>query len=551
MIRIFDPRDKMSRFWRLNEGSYIIGRSSECDLHVNDDTISRKHARLDVAADESATITDLNSHNGIVINGKLIEETAGLNHNDTIELGQVVLKFVTSENSAEIIEKVRFKEDQGLTSVTMVPMEKALKSPLPSIAEDPSVFNCFFEFGKMLIKPGENKEVFENSLRLLKGVIPHERAAIFNLTEDKDKITLSACSSIKRSGSDSFSISRTILNDLLERKEAVLVSDAQVDLRYAEQQSIISSGIKSAMAVPLYEEGEVFGVLYTDTSDPKNRYSEDHLRIMATFGNMLAAKISNNILLEDKRTKEILEAELAVASQIQQQLLPKSIPVVEDYALQAYQSQCKQVGGDLYDISELEDGRILILLADVSGKGIGAALLASNILASFRTLYNLKKIDMLEGTSEISKQLLDSTRPGDFATLFIGILDPRSHSMRYVNAGHNPPLVIRRNGDSEYMEASGIPIGMMDLNTWKEETVKLEPGEFIFIFTDGIPEAMNRRGDQFGDEKLEKFVIDNREKSPGVLLKAMMREVDSFIEDFSRSDDITAIILRRNNEQKS
>jgi len=550
MIRIFDPRDKMSRFWRLNEGTYIIGRSADCDLHINDDTISRKHARLDISADDSAEISDLGSHNGVVINGITVEDRAKLVNNDTIELGQVVLKFVSSENSAGNKDTVRFKEDQGLTSVTMLPMDKALKSLPSNIAENPRVFNCFFEFGKMLIKPGENNEVFENSLRLLKDVIPLERAAIFNLTEDKDKITLSAYSSTNKSSSDSFSISRTILSDLLERKEAVLVSDAQVDMRYAEQQSIISSGIKSAMAVPLYEEGEVFGVLYTDTSDPKNRYSENHLRLMATFGNMLAAKISNNILLEDKRAKEILEAELAVASQIQQQLLPKSIPVVENYAIQAYQSQCKQVGGDLYDISELEDGRILVLLADVSGKGIGAALLASNILASFRTLYNLKKIDMLEGTSEISKRLLDSTRPRDFATLFIGILDPHSHSMRYVNAGHNPPLVIRRNGDPEYLEASGIPIGMMDLNTWKEESITIEPGEFIFIFTDGIPEAMNRRGDQFGDERLEKFVLDNREKTPGILLKTMMNEVDKFIEDYTRSDDITAIILRRNGEQE-
>jgi len=542
MIRIFDPRDKMSRFWRLDEGTYFIGRSADCDLHINDDTISRKHARLEISADDSATITDLNSHNGIVINGKLIEETAGLNHNDTIELGQVVLKFVASENSAGIRDTV---------SVTRFPMEKALQSLPSNIAEDPRVFNSLFEFGKMLIKPGDNDEIFKKSLTLLKGVIPLERAAIFNLAEGKDNITLSAYSSTNKTSSDSFSLSRTILNDLLERKEAVLVSDAKVDMRYAEQQSIISSGIKSAMAVPLYEEGEVFGVLYTDTSDPKNRYSEDHLRIMATFGNMLAAKISNNILLEDKRAKEILEAELAVASQIQKQLLPKSIPVAEDYELQAYQSQCKQVGGDLYDISELEDGRILILLADVSGKGIGAALLASNILASFRTLYNLKKVDMLEGTSEISRQLLDSTRPGDFATLFIGILDPRSHSMRFINAGHNPPLVVRKNGIPEYLEASGIPIGMMDLNTWKEESIQLEPGEFIFIFTDGIPEAMNRRGDQFGDERLEKFVLRNRDRTPGILLKAMMKEIDDFIDDFSRSDDITAIILRRSDGQES
>jgi serine phosphatase RsbU (regulator of sigma subunit) len=517
MIKIFDPNDKMRRYWRLDDGTYIVGRNADCDLVIDNDTISRKHARLEISADGSATITDLNSHNGIVINGISVEDTAELNHDDTIELGRVVLKFVASANSADLGVSVKLKEDDGLSNITMFSMEKALKSIPSNILENPRVFNSFFEFGKMLIKPGENEE-------------------------------MAAYYSAGRSNRDSFSISRTILNELLSRKEAVLVSDAQVDMRYAEQQSIISSGIKSAMAVPLYEEGEVFGVLYTDTSDPKDHYSEDHLRITATFGNMLAAKISNNILLEEKRAKEMLEAELAVASQIQKQLLPRSIPVIENYALQAYQSQCKQVGGDLYDISELEGGRILILLADVSGKGIGAALLASNILAAFRALYNSSEFNILETTRGISEQLLDFSRPGDFATLFIGILDPQSNSMRYINAGHNPPLIIRHGGNPEYLDASGIPIGMMDLDTWKEESIKINPGDFILIFSDGIPEAMNRGGDQFGDERLEKYVLDNCDKTPGKLLKSLMTEIDNFIEDYSRSDDITAIALRRNTE---
>jgi sigma-B regulation protein RsbU (phosphoserine phosphatase) len=120
--------------------------------------------------------------------------------------------------------------------------------------------------------------------------------------------------------------------------------------------------------------------------------------------------------------------------------------------------------------------------------------------------------------------------------------------MRYINAGHNPPLIIRHGGNPEYLDASGIPIGMMDLDTWKEESIKINPGDFILIFSDGIPEAMNRGGDQFGDERLEKYVLDNCDKTPGKLLKSLMTEIDNFIEDYSRSDDITAIALRRNTE---
>jgi pSer/pThr/pTyr-binding forkhead associated (FHA) protein len=158
MIKIFDPNDKMRRYWRLDDGTYIVGRNADCDLVIDNDTISRKHARLEISADGSATITDLNSHNGIVINGISVEDTAELNHNDTIELGRVVLKFVASANSADLGVSVKLKEDDGLSNITMFSMEKALKSIPSNILENPRVFNSFFEFGKMLIKPGENEE---------------------------------------------------------------------------------------------------------------------------------------------------------------------------------------------------------------------------------------------------------------------------------------------------------------------------------------------------------------------------------------------------------
>ena len=174
------------------------------------------------------------------------------------------------------------------------------------------------------------------------------------------------------------------MREVLDKKMAVLFSDLISDERFAKQESIVVSGIRSAMAVPLINEQKVLGILYTDTADPWQRFDEESLKVTATFGNILAAKIINQGLLKERQEKEALESELRIASQIQEELMPKVLPVVPGYAFHAFQMQCKMVGGDLYDAALLRDGRVLFLLADVSGKGMGAALLASNILSAFR-----------------------------------------------------------------------------------------------------------------------------------------------------------------------
>ena len=546
MIRIFNPTDKRRHDWRLQKGTYVIGRSPECDLVIKDDTVSRRHAQIEIVDERTINLTDLGSHNGTTVNGNRITGPIELKHKDVIVFGRVEVKLTIDEISRIRDSSVSISDiHDDLTKATLLPMEEALQ-PLPlKILENPNVFKALSEIGKMLILPGGDKEMLGKGLKLLQEVIPVERVAVFLIGQQEGDICLSACCVASEGCSSSFCISRTILRELLNRKKAILISDPQAEPKYVEQQSIIRSKIKSAMAVPLYDEGKVFGILYADTINPAHHFTEDYLRITATFGNMLAAKMVNNNLLNERRAKEILESELAVASQIQDQLLPRELPIIEGYSLNAFQIQCKQVGGDLYDVARLEDGRILFVLADVSGKGMGAALLASNILASFRALYNTRDFDLLDATRNVSRQLLAFTRPGDFATLFIGLLNPDTNSLQYINAGHNPPLVMRSDGKVEYLEASGIPIGAMQFDAWKEESIDLLAGDSIFVFTDGIPEAVNSREDQFGDERLEKLAIECSGQSPKEFTDSIMAEVNNFIGEVPRSDDITMIVLSR------
>ncbi len=546
MIRIFNPMDKRRHDWRLQKGTYVIGRSPECDLVIKDDTVSRRHAQIEIVDEQTINLIDLGSHNGTTVNGEKIDNPVSLKYGAVFALGRIELKFTTADISKAKDSSLLITDiDEDLTRATLMPMDEALK-PLPSrILEDPNVFKAISEVGKMLIVPGDDEQMLGKGIELLQKVIPVERVAVFLTGESGEDVFLSACCIAGEKHSNSFCISNTILKEILSQKKAILISDPQTEEKYAEQQSIIRSNIKSAIAVPLYDEGQVFGILYADTTNAVHHYTEDYLRITATFANILAAKMTNNNLLNEKRAREILESELAIASQIQKQLLPKELPTIGGYSLNAFQIQCKQVGGDLYDVARLEDGRILFMLADVSGKGMGAALLASNILASFRALYNTRDFDLLDATRNVSRQLLAFTRPGDFATLFIGLLNPDTNSLQYINAGHNPPLVMRSDGKVEYLEASGIPIGAMQFDAWKEESIDLLTGDSIFVFTDGIPEAVNSREDQFGDERLEKLAIECSGQSPKEFTDSIMAEVANFIGELPRSDDITMIVLSR------
>jgi sigma-B regulation protein RsbU (phosphoserine phosphatase) len=189
---------------------------------------------------------------------------------------------------------------------------------------------------------------------------------------------------------------------------------------------------------------------------------------------------------------------------------------------------------------------MLLLVADVSGKGLGAALLMSNILASFRIQYHNPDFDLARAVENVSLQLCNYSKSENFATLFAAILDFETNSLNYVNAGHNPPLFINADGDLEYLEATGMMIGAFDFATWEEKSIKLSPSDLVLIFTDGVTEADNGNVEQqYGDDRLEQLAVSARALAPEELNQKILDDVDAFVGDAPRSDDITTMILKR------
>ncbi len=545
MLKLVGTDGKRYYSWDLNPGTHKIGRMVECDFCIPDRTVSRNHAEIEVDSDGNiTTLTDLGSHNGTVLNGARIDRCMPIKEGDRIMFGQTEFRISSSEESRSMTgpTKTKLSEHDPKNSVYLS-IDEAL-SPLPTKAtERPELLPILFEMAKMLVLPEPQEEMLQRSLGMISKVIPAERLAILFVSENQEVYT---AASLLPGGRDpgAFSLSHTIVQEIIANKKAIRISDPKQDPRFSQQKSIIMSELKSVVAAPLFDEGKVLGILYADTSSPLHHYDDDSVRVLATFGNIIASRILNYALLEERQEKQLIDAELRRASAIQRNLLVTIPSRIQGYETYAFQEQSQSVGGDLYDMKTLPDGQVLFLVADVSGKGMGAALLMSNILASFRILYESEQFDLVRAVERVSLQMYNYSASGDFATLFIGTVAPGSNVVRYVNAGHNPPVLVRRDGTIEHLDASGTMIGAFDFCNWSEDSVELAEGDLLFVFSDGVTEAEGG-GDQYGDERMERQLIETRNMRARQIVQSLMDDINDFVGDAPRSDDITMLIVKR------
>lgn len=536
--------------WDIGPGSYLVGRKterSECDFLITDMTVSRRHARLEVTPDGAHLyVTDLESHNGTMVNDRRITEKTIVAAGDHVRFGNAEFKVIDDSVPSEKPSQPSKAEltDSGGERSVLLSLDEIRKPLPPRVTDLPDLLPTLFDMAKMLVLPEPKEIMLERSLEMVTKIIPADRLAVFFTSEDQEEIYTGALLLPKAKESGAFTLSRAIIKEVLTNKNAILIDNPRQDPRFADQQSIVQSNMRSAMAAPLLDENRVLGILYADTTNPIIQYNEDYLRLFATVGNIISSRLTNYVLLQERHEKEVYEAELSRASMIQNALLPRVVPQIPHYSIEAFQKQCRAVGGDLYDLAVLPDGRVLFLIADVSGKGLGAALLMSNILASFRILYNDERFDLTRAVIQVSTELYKYSNPETFATLFIGVLDPGTHRLSFVNAGHNPPLVIRGGGGLERLEASGIMIGAFDFAGWSEETIALAPGDLLVAFTDGVTEA-EKGEDNYSDERLEQLVVAWRDRTPCEMAAAIVKDVETFVEGSPRSDDITMLIVKR------
>lgn len=330
---------------------------------------------------------------------------------------------------------------------------------------------------------------------------------------------------------------------LCEIKKAEFVSDL---LKNKKLWDVASSFAQAGMAavVPMQMQNKTKGLILVGDRLRGGKYSKTDLEFLHSLGNLAIISIENARLFLDAIEKQRMEDELKIAREIQQGLLPEILPEVQGFDLAAVNIPSKQVGGDYYDVIARAPGEYVIAIGDVSGKGTPAALLMANVQAALRTLVPIES-SLTKATARINDLTSLNTRGGKFITFFWGMLDVATRVLRYVNAGHNPPLLLRANGSVERLDVGGVILGIIKTQTpYQEGMVRFESGDTLLMYTDGVSEAMNAEGRDFTEERLERCFQGLMKFSCAEIIRRIQVELETHTKGTPQSDDITMLVLK-------
>ncbi|MFN3872071.1 MAG: GAF domain-containing SpoIIE family protein phosphatase [Ignavibacterium sp.] len=297
------------------------------------------------------------------------------------------------------------------------------------------------------------------------------------------------------------------------------------------------------LIVPMQIQGRVKGLILLGKRVNNLEYSDYDIEFIYSVGSLAIISLENRRLFKEALEKQKLEEELEFAREIQQNLLPSQIPVTNNFDIAAINLPSKQVGGDYYDIIKVDEGKYIIAIADVSGKGIPASLLMANIQA-FLQVISKQNIDIATATGLINDLITQNTSDGRFITFFWALLDDNEKRLTYVNAGHNPPILVRNN-DIIRLSEGGIILGVTKtMMPYNSNSIQLESGDKIIMFTDGVSEAMNPYSQEFSEERLEKIARDTSKLTSQDTMNRVREEIEEFVQGAAQSDDLTMMIIR-------
>ena len=543
-----------------------LGRSARNDLCIPDPFASRVHAEVRREGEEYF-LQDLGSANGTLYNGGTVEGTIPLSAGGRIQIGETEIVFddgsyhssmgatmITDNSSTSLPEAtIALASGDRTTSGLLEAIEGARTKPeeraAERVAREGDLLALISKVGITLLASSTLTETLEQIVSLVFEAVPADRCLLMMRDEANEELKVAVARLRDRVGEvGEIRVSRNVMDEVVMRGNSVLTSDAQHDPRFASG-TMVLQGVRSVLAVPLGVAEKVFGIIYADSPIAEGRFTEDHLKVLTTLASVAAIRVENAKLTEARFQQERLERELQLASEIQQRFQPAAPPQLAGYELQGISFPCYEIGGDYYDFIEREDGRLVIALGDVSGKGTAAALLMSSLHAAIHAQTGSHD-SIVETISAVNKYLAENIPPNRFVTLFYAELDPESGAVSFLNAGHNPPLIVHAAGTVEQLASGGLPLGIKADADYREGRTTLQLGDVLVIYSDGVTEAASPNGEEFGPTRLYEVVSRNVDASAAGIRDRIESALTKFSQGTQAADDITLVIVKRQTEAK-
>jgi serine phosphatase RsbU (regulator of sigma subunit)/pSer/pThr/pTyr-binding forkhead associated (FHA) protein len=534
----------------LDQDRVILGRSPECHVIIPVTSVSREHAHI-VRVGGQFFIEDQKSRNGTFVNNEQVTQRRLLKNNDKIRICDFQATFHDARKPLppELTqdEEEEVEDEGGSTTVeaTMLHNSSLLLDQHPAeklrnLIEISGNLSKTLELDRLLPK------IVDSLFQLFKQA---DRCFIILVEEGTGRMLPKVIKTRRPQDEANARFSKSIVRQCVESKQGFLSNNADSDKRILSQ-SVVDFRIRSVMCAPLIgADGNAFGVIQLDTQDRSKKFTQDDLNLLMGVANQASIALENAKLYRDTQVRAQKDRDLALARAMQVSFLPEDLPEVPGYEFYAHYSPAQEVGGDYYGFVPLGPDRLAFSIGDVAGKGVAAALLMAKLSSDVRYVL-LSETELTRALAKLNDLVHQSAGKMDrFITLAGAVLDAASHVVSIVNAGHVMPMIYRGSTgalcDAIPKEAGGLPMGIMDKQTYEAYPVPLAPGDCLLLFSDGVPDAVSLRGDSFTLKGLHTALMAEKALGPKALGERIVKAVKVHAAGRDQADDITLMCVGR------
>ncbi len=547
------------QLFELHGERSVLGRSPDCEVVLDVAAVSRRHA---VITHEGAMffVQDMGSRNGTFVNGQRVADRSPLRDGDQILICAMLLEFHDGMAPASLAgsepESSSLLSPVGSGSTFGTGMSTIMKTIDVSggtsvswqlSAKPEAQLEAMIEISSNLAKTLSTDDILPKLLdSLFKIFVQADRGFVIMRPKSDAPLVPVATKARRVNEETDMQISRTIVQQAVDGKQAILSADAASDKRFNMAQSIADFQIRSLICAPMLDsDDQPLGVIQIDTRDQRSRFTDQDLQVLASVASQAAISLDNAKMHEEAVKQRAIQRDLELAREMQQALLPSSSPSVPGYHFFDFYEAALQVGGDYFDYVMLPEDRFAVVVGDVAGKGVSAAILMAKLSSDVR-FWLARESDPAVALQQINAAFSRHAWDDRFVTMVVAVVDPRTHTLTLVNAGHMPPLLRAADGTVQEIggEQAGLPLGVIDDYPYESYQCELAAGSFVTIFTDGFSEAMNSKGEFYGLERLAELA-GTREVNSTDLGPFILDDVRKFAGDFPQSDDMCLVCFGR------
>lgn len=527
----------------------VLGRALECQVHIRDLTVSRRHARI-MQVDGKYILEDLGSGNGTFLNDEAVTRRY-LNDRDVIRVSSACFVFEESERKTDSVTMVGAKQSPPRIVTTVDASQSLLNTASPiteasspkELVQMASRLKTVYAVAAAISSILDLDELLPEILNRAFEVFPRaERGFIMLRDESGNRLIPKAVKRRNEGDMAEMLVSRTIIQQVLSKKQAVLSHDASEDHRFKTGRSVANYGIRAMMAAPLVWRQESLGIIYLD-SPGIAAFNQADLELLSGIAQQGAAALGNARLHTELMKRQRLERDLHLAERIQQSFLPRRIPKVEGYTFCARYDSAHEVGGDFYDFVKLQDDKLGVVVGDVSGKGVSAALYMARLTRDLR-YFALAESSPSKVLERLNQTVVEGGQDDIFVTLVYAVLDGAHRRLTYANAGHMPPILRRFESGQvlTFEEGVGLPLGVVADTEYVNGELELAPGDSVLMYTDGLVEAMDPKRNMYGVERLLEVVSQEASQADALLDRAV-KDCMRHVQDAPQFDDTTVVCI--------